>query len=87
MNDPWIPHPGIGSLMLSFGIMVSLISRGLLTPEMAHGILDEQMSFLEELGAHHGTSPVARAQIDEGLSDLAFLRQQLQSNPLTRLSD
>lgn len=87
MEEPWMPQPGMGGLMLSFGILIALISKGILSREMAHGILDEQMSLLEDLGAHSGTGPGARFHISSGLHDLTYLRRMLQINPLTHLPD
>jgi hypothetical protein len=84
---PWMPNAGMGGLVLSFGILIALISRGVLTVEGAHGILDEQMSLLEELQAHKGTGPGARVHIAAGLNDLLYLRNSLQGNLLTRLPD
>lgn len=79
------PQPGMGGLMLSFGILVALISRGILTAEVAHEILNEQISYLEELGAHPGTSADARAHTAAGLNDLLWLKSLLDQSPLTRL--
>lgn len=87
INAAWFPQPGMGGLMLSFGILVSLITRGFLPVEMAHEILNEQISQLEELRAQPATSPAARAQISSGLLDLLYLRKQLQDSPYTRLPD
>ena len=87
MTEPWTPHPGMGGLMLSFGILISLISRGVLAKETAHEILNEQISVLEDLAAHPGTGAGARAHIDAGLSDLLYLKKMLEQNLLTRLPD
>jgi hypothetical protein len=81
----WSPHPGMGGLMLSWGILISLISRGILAVETAHEILNEQISYLEELGAHQGTGDGARVHINAGLNDLLWLKSLLDQNPLTRL--
>ena len=40
------PQPGMGGLMLSFGILIALISRGILAVETAHEILNEQIWYL-----------------------------------------
>jgi hypothetical protein len=84
---PWFPQPGMGGLMLSFGILMSLISRGILEVETAHEILNEQISTLEDLQSHSGTGAGARAQIASGLTDLLYLKKQLQTFPHTRLPD
>jgi hypothetical protein len=63
--------------MLSFGILISLAARGVLSPETAHGILDEQISLLEELQAHERTGPGARVHIAAGLNDLLYLRRMV----------
>jgi hypothetical protein len=82
---PWVPQPGIGGLMLSFGILVALIARRVLTAAEAHEILDGQMILLEGLEADKGTGAGARAQMSAGLQDLAFLKRELQKFAPTRL--
>jgi hypothetical protein len=77
----------MGGLMLSFGILISLISRGILEADTAHEILNEQISVLEDLQSHGGTGVGARAQIASGLTDLLYLKKQLQLFPQTRLAD
>lgn len=85
MSGTWFPQPGMGGLLLSYGILISLISRGVLTAETAHEILNEWISYLEELGAHPGTSADARVHTTAGLNDLLWLKSVLGQNPLTRL--
>ena len=85
--EAWRPRAGLGGLMLSFGILVSLISRDLLTKDAAHGILDEQAAVLEDLRAFAGYDPTENAHISSGLQDLIYLRQMLQQHPLTCLPD
>jgi hypothetical protein len=87
MVETWRPQPGIGGLMLSFGVLLSLISRGTISAETAHGILDEQAALLEDWFAHAGFGPAENAQISAGLQDLLYLRRMLQQHPLTRLPD
>jgi hypothetical protein len=85
--ESWSPQPGIGGLMLSFGILVALIGRGALTAFEAHEILDGQMLLLEGFAADYAADPLRRAQISAGLQDLAFLKRELQKFGPTRLPD
>jgi hypothetical protein len=86
-SQQWLPSPGIGALMLSFGILISLVTRGVLTAEMADAILDEQAVLLEDLSAHNGTDAAVRAQLSTGLGDLLYLKRLLRGSSLTNLRD
>ena len=85
--EQWRPHAGSGGLNLAFGMLIAFISRGLLTREEAHGILDEQASLLEDIREHAGFDTQENAHLSDGLQDLLYLRRMLQANPLTRLPD
>jgi hypothetical protein len=75
----------MGGLMLSFGILVALIGRRVLTAEQAHEILDGQMILLEELAGDYAKAGIPHDQLSAGLQDLAFLKRELQKFPHTRL--
>jgi len=74
--------------MVAFGILVAMVSRGFITAQMAHEILDGQALLLEELSLPKaGYSPEQQAHISAGLKDLSYLRQMLQASPHMRLPD
>jgi len=81
----WEPQAGIGGLLLAFGLLLAMVSRGILTKEIAHHLLDEQMALLEDLRERSGYSEAGNAQISAALRDLLWLRHSLQSFPATSL--
>jgi hypothetical protein len=77
----------MGGLLLSFGLLVALVARGILTREVAHDLIDEQMALLEDLSRDPLAGPGAHSQISSGLRDLSWLRQMLHQHPMTRLPE